>query len=107
MDKTHSLSSPMVVKSHDVKNDSFRPCEKDEELLGPEVPYFSAIGTLLYLANCTHSNIAISINLLAIYNSAPTQRHWNVSNIYCIIFAELLIWAYFTQGNQSNNYLDM
>ena len=30
-----------------------------------------------------------------------------VSNIYCVIFVELLIWVYFTQGNQSNNCLDM
>ena len=30
MDKTHSLSSPIVVGSFDVKNDSFCPCEKDE-----------------------------------------------------------------------------
>ena len=28
MDKAHPLSSPMVVRSLDVKNDSFGPCEK-------------------------------------------------------------------------------
>ena len=39
MDKAHPLSSPMIVRSLDVKNDSFHPCENDEELLGPEVPY--------------------------------------------------------------------
>ena len=30
----------------------------------------------MYLANCTHPNIAFSINLLARYSSAPT-RYWN------------------------------
>ena len=30
MDKTHPLSSPMVVRSLDVKNDLFRPYEKSE-----------------------------------------------------------------------------
>ena len=35
MDKTHSLSSSMIVRSLDVKNDPFRPCENCEELLGP------------------------------------------------------------------------
>ncbi|RVW17178.1 Retrovirus-related Pol polyprotein from transposon RE1 [Vitis vinifera] len=55
----------------------FRPCEKDEELLGPEVPYLSAIGALMYLANCTRPDIAFSVNLLARYSSAPTRRHWN------------------------------
>ena len=60
MDKVHPLSFPMVVRSLDVKNDQFRPCEKDEELLGPEVPYLSAIGALMYLANCICSDIAFS-----------------------------------------------
>ena len=76
MDKAHPLSSPMVVRSLDVKNDPFRPCEKDEELLGPEVPYLSVIGALMYLANCTRSDIVFSVNLLARYSSAPTRRHW-------------------------------
>ena len=43
----------MVVRSLDVKKDPFRPCEKGEELLSPEVPYLSAIGVLMYLATCT------------------------------------------------------
>ena len=77
MDKAHPLSSPMVLKSLDVKKDPFHPCEKGEKLLGPEVPYLSAIGALMYLANCTRPNIAFSVNLLARYSSAQTRRHWN------------------------------
>ena len=76
MDKAHPLSSPMVVRSLDVKNDQFRPSEKGEELLSPEVPYLSAIGALMYLANCTRPDIAFSVNLLVRYSSAPTRRHW-------------------------------
>ena len=38
MDKAHPLSSPMIVYSLAMKNDSFCPCEKGEELLGLEVP---------------------------------------------------------------------
>ena len=53
MDKAHPLSLPMIVRSLDVKKDPFRPREKVEELLGPEVPYLSVIGALMYLANCT------------------------------------------------------
>ena len=75
MDKAHPLSSPMVVRSLDVKNDPFRTCEKVEELLGPEVPYLSVIGALMYLANCTRPDIVFSVNLLARYSSASTQRH--------------------------------
>ena len=77
MDKAHPLSSPMIVRSLDVKNDPFRPYKKGEELLGPEVPYLSVSGALMYLANCTRLDIAFSLNLLARYNSAPTQRQWN------------------------------
>ena len=77
MDKAYPLSSPMVVLSLDMKNDLFHPCEKGEELLGHEVPYFSFIGALMYLANCTYPDIVFFFNLLAKYSSASTQRHWN------------------------------
>ena len=57
MSKAHPLSSSTVVRSLDVKNDSFRLYEKGKELLGPEVPYLSVIGALIYLANCTYLDI--------------------------------------------------
>ena len=60
--------------------------KKDEELLGPEVPYLSAIGALIYLTNCICPNIAFSVNLLARYSSAPTRRHWNgIQHILCYL----------------------
>ena len=77
MDKAHPLSTSMVVRSLDVKKDPFRPREEKEEILGPEVPYISAIGALMYLANCTRPDIAFSVNLLSRFSSAPTYRHWN------------------------------
>ena len=76
MDSCHPLSTPMVVRSLNVTNDPFRLSEEGEEILGPEVPYLSAIGALLYLANNTRPDIAFSVNLLARYSAAPTQRHW-------------------------------
>ena len=77
MDKVHPLSSPMIVRSLDAKKYHFRPKEENEALLGLEVPYLSAIGALLYLAQYTRPYIAFSVNLLARFNSAPTRRHWN------------------------------
>ena len=47
MDKSHPISSPMVVRSLEVTKDPFRPKEENEELFGPEVPYLSAIGALM------------------------------------------------------------
>ena len=65
MDKAHPLSSPMVVRSLDVRKDHFCPQEDNEELIGPIVSYLSAIGSLVYLANTTQSDIAFSVNILA------------------------------------------
>ena len=58
MDKAHPLISQMIVRSLNGKNYSFHHCEKGEEVLGPEVSYRSAIGALMYLANCTRLDIA-------------------------------------------------
>ena len=67
----------MVVRLLELSKDPFQPKEKNEELLGPEVPYVSAIGALMYLANYTRPDIAFSVNLFVRYSSAPTKRHWN------------------------------
>ncbi|KAM1926067.1 hypothetical protein ACFX13_033280 [Malus domestica] len=74
-DKAKPSSTPIVVRSLDAKRDPFRPKEDDEEFLEPEVPYLSAIGTLLYFAQCTRPDISFVVNLLERYNNAPTRRH--------------------------------
>jgi hypothetical protein len=56
--------------------DPFQPKEEDEQGLRHEVPYLSAIGALMYLANCIRPDIAFAVNLLARYIAAPTRRHW-------------------------------
>ncbi|GKC08151.1 putative RNA-directed DNA polymerase [Tanacetum coccineum] len=50
MDKAKSLSTPMVGISLNVDNDPFHPCEEDEDVLGPEVPYLSAIRALFAIS---------------------------------------------------------
>ena len=47
----------MVVRSLEVTKDPFRPKEENEELLGLEAPYLSAIGALMYLVNYTRPDI--------------------------------------------------
>ena len=70
MDKTYPF-----VRLFKVSKDSFRPQEENEEPLGPEVPYLSAIGALMYLDYTMRPDIAFSVNLLARYSSSPTGRH--------------------------------
>ena len=77
MDKATPLSTPLVVRSLNGENDPFRPHEENEKILGPKVPYLSAIGAFMYLANCTRPDISFDVNLLARFSSSPTQRHWN------------------------------
>lgn len=76
-DKAKPSGTPMIVRSLDPKKDPFRPVDENEEILAPEVPYLSAIGALLYLAQCTRPDISFAVNLLARHSSAPTRRHWN------------------------------
>src|SRR6266540_3591960 len=81
MDKSHPSKTSMVVRSLDMNKDQFRPRDKNKELLGPDVPYLSAIGALMYIKNCTRPDIAI--NLLARHSAAPTRCHWaGVKNIF-------------------------
>ena len=55
----------MIVRSMDMKRGSFHPCEGSEEVLGPEVPYLSAIQALKYLTNNTWLNIIFIVSVLA------------------------------------------
>ncbi|XP_070039516.1 uncharacterized protein [Nicotiana tomentosiformis] len=64
----------MVVQSLEVNKDLSRTPEEDEELFGPEVPYLSAIGALMYLANATRHDIEFSVNLLARYRDCRHLR---------------------------------
>lgn len=75
MNECHPLKTPIVVGSLEADKDLFQPKEEDEKVLGPEVPYLSAIGAL-YLVNCTRPDIAFAVNLLARYSAAPTKKHW-------------------------------
>ncbi|XP_074373721.1 secreted RxLR effector protein 161-like [Apium graveolens] len=59
------------------KKNPFHPRKEDEDPLGPEVPFLSAIGALTYLANNTRPDIAFAVNLLARFSSDPTKRHWD------------------------------
>lgn len=73
MDKSHLLHTPMILRSLDLDRNPFRPEEKDEELLGPEVTFLSIIRAILYLANYALLDIEFVVNSLARCSSSPIQ----------------------------------
>ena len=73
----------MVFITLDMNKDQFRPKDEDEELLETKISYLSAIRALMYVKNCTKPDIAITVNLLARHNAAPTKHYWmGVKNIF-------------------------
>lgn len=69
------LSIPMVVMLLDVEKDPYRPKRENEDVLGPETSYLSAISALLYLSIFTRPSIAFAMSCLARHSSKPTKRH--------------------------------
>ncbi|XP_048501485.1 secreted RxLR effector protein 161-like [Beta vulgaris subsp. vulgaris] len=67
----------LAVRALEVNKDHFRLREDNEDFLGPEVSYLSAIGALMYLTSHSRPDISFSVNLLARFSSCPTRRHWN------------------------------
>ena len=109
MDKAHPLSSPMIVRSLDAEKDHFRPKEENEALLTLiyEVLYLSAIGALLYLAQCTRLDIAFSVNLLARLSSALTRRHWNgVKHILRYLRRTIDLGLFYSKESTLKGYAD-
>ena len=94
----------MVVRTLNAKRDPFCPKEDEEEMLEPEVPYLSAIGALLYLAQCSRPDISFVVNLLARYSNAPTRRHWNgVKDIFRYLKGTTNLGVY--QANTSRDFV--
>ena len=49
---------------------------EDEKALMSEVPYASAVGSLMYVIICTRSDIAQAVRVVARYMSNPEKKHW-------------------------------
>ncbi|XP_068307483.1 secreted RxLR effector protein 161-like [Pyrus communis] len=92
----------MVVRPLNAKRDPFRPKKDEEEILEPEVPYLSAIGVLLYLAQCARPDISFVVNFLARYINVPTCKHWNgVKDIFCYLKGTTDLGLFYTRESPS------
>ena len=65
----------MIMRSLEINGDSFLSQEKDEELLGDETSYLSAIRVLMHLANNIRQDICFAVNLLARFSFSPIKGH--------------------------------
>ena len=102
MDKAHSLSTLMVVRSLEINKDTFQPKENDEELLGPEVPYLCTIGALMYLAIHTRPDISFAVKLLTRYSSLPIRRYWTrVKHIFQYLQSTMDMGLYYSPFSKS------
>ena len=107
MDKSHPVSTPMVVRTLDIKNDPLAPRKEGEKAMDQSsVSYLSAIGSLMYLANCTRPDISFAVNLLARFSQDPTERHWTgIKQIFRYLSGTQDLGLYFANHNQNRNDL--
>jgi hypothetical protein len=74
METCNPINTPMEVRGD---RELYGVVQEGEQLLEQNVPYFSAIGELMWLANRTRPDIAFAVNVLARHATKPTRRHWN------------------------------
>ena len=69
-----SIGTPMAPGSTLTKDQC--PKTREEEIKMHNVPYISAVGSLMYLATMTRPDIAYTVGVLARFNSNPGMAHW-------------------------------
>jgi hypothetical protein len=74
MENCKPLPTPMSPGTKFTKEMSPR-CDEEEEQMR-DVPYRSAIGSLMYLMVCTRPDLAHSIGVLSRYLEKPGKQHW-------------------------------
>jgi hypothetical protein len=81
MNNAYPARTIMIIRALERDTDPFRPKEEGEEVLGPEYPYLSIIGVLMYLLNDTRPDIAFAVNCLRRHSTTPTMHYWNTIKI--------------------------
>ena len=57
-------------------SDDQRPKTQEEENMMRQVPYASAVGSLMYAMFCTTPDICYSVGMVSRYQSNPGPNHW-------------------------------
>ena len=58
--------------------DDQRPKTSKEEKMMRQIPYTSAVGSLMYAMLCSRPNIYYSVGIVSRYQSNPRPKHWEV-----------------------------
>ena len=74
MEGCKSVSTPLELGSQ--LDTSQQPITDEEKRGMVDVPYRSAIGSLMYLATCTRPDLAASVSELSRFNQNPGIAHW-------------------------------
>ena len=53
-----------------------RPKTLEEENMMRQIPYASAVGSLMYAMLCTRLDICYSVGMVSRYQSNPGPKHW-------------------------------
>ena len=70
----YTPKSPLPV---DVQSHYPPPTEEEKEAM-VNIPYLSAVGTLIWLSMCTRPDIAFAVNFCARFNSCPGPAQWKL-----------------------------
>ena len=69
-----SVSTPLDLGCH--LDNTHQPVTDAERAEMVDVPYRSAIGSLMYLATCTRPDIAAAVSELSKFSQNPGSAHW-------------------------------
>ena len=106
MDKCHPIKAPLIVRKLQIENDEYGPPREGEEILPKSYPYQEAIGTLMYLVNCTRPDLCFAVNLLSRYNKNPTMRHWKgIKQILRYLKGTSDVGLYYSISDEKMNYM--
>ena len=57
-------------------SDDQRPKTSEEEKMMRQIPYASAVGSLMYAMLCTRLDICYLVGMVSRYQSNPRPKHW-------------------------------
>ena len=105
MDKTHPISTPIVVQSCDAMKIPFNRLD-NEETLGLEIPYLSAINAQMYLTTYKtwHSIFSQLASKIVLYQLDDIGIR---SSIYYVTSMRRFTYDYFIQMDLIHSWLDM